>query len=115
MGATNVPTAVVRRKRLDQEFAVRNLTGRRVAELIGVHEMTISRARSGQPIEVSIINRLAEVLAAIPPGLHPLALQLIAMPGELEFENANAAGAQSAAIEEVRNGAGTTAATPRPV
>jgi transcriptional regulator with XRE-family HTH domain len=97
--------------RLDAELAHRGLTGRQLAGLVGVHEMTISRARRGQPILVSVLRRIAEALDAVPSNLSPTAVGLLAMPGESGSENANAAGAQAAAIEEGRDGAATTTAS----
>lgn len=53
-------------ERFDYELARRGITARRLAEVSGVHEVNISRARRGYQIRERTLRRLTEALLACP-------------------------------------------------
>jgi transcriptional regulator with XRE-family HTH domain len=79
--------------KLDFELARRGLTSRRLAEVAGVHEVTISRARHGGALSERNLQKLAKALLEIPLMLG--ADLLIAEP-----EKKIAAGSTAAASKE---------------
>src|ERR1700680_2600698 len=79
--------------RLDYELGRRGVTARRLAEVAGVPEVTISRARHGRPVTEGTLRRLTKGLLEIPLLLG--ADLLIAEP-----EKKNAAASTSAAFSE---------------
>lgn len=52
--------------RLDFELGRRGLTGRRLSELSGVPEVTISRARHGRPVTERTLRKLTNALLSVP-------------------------------------------------
>ncbi len=54
------------RDRLDYELGRRALTGRRLAELAGIDEAIVSRARHGYGISEATLRRLTEALLSQP-------------------------------------------------
>jgi transcriptional regulator with XRE-family HTH domain len=52
--------------KLDHELGRRGLTARRLAELSGIPEPTLSRARHGRPITERHLRALADALLTIP-------------------------------------------------
>lgn len=105
------PTVRLDRERLDAELARRGLTGRQLAKLTGYHEQTISRARLGYPVLVSVLRRMAEVLDQVPPALNETALRLLALTpaSPLEPETTNATADKTVAFREAGD---ATAAAP---
>ncbi len=53
-------------RRLVRELAVRGLTQAELAQLAGVSEVTLSRAKSGRPIRVDTLVKLARALMQTP-------------------------------------------------
>lgn len=52
--------------KLDHELALRGVTARRLAEVAGVPEVTLSRARHGRPVTESTLRRITTGLLSIP-------------------------------------------------
>jgi transcriptional regulator with XRE-family HTH domain len=86
--------------KLDSELARRGVTARRLAEVSGVPEVTISRARHGRPVSESTLRRLSTGLLSIP--LLVGADLLIALP-----ERKTAIASTSTAVQEVAGGSST--------
>ncbi len=57
-------------ERLDYELQRRGLTARQFARIAKVHEVTLSRARQGHPINENTLRRITAALLEIPlmPG-----------------------------------------------
>ena len=53
--------------RLDYELARRGINTRQFAELSGVNETTLSRARHGNRVRESTLRRMAAAMLKIPP------------------------------------------------
>lgn len=56
--------------RFDYELAIRAIPARKLAELSGVHEVILSRARRGQPIATGTLRKITQALLRVPtlPG-----------------------------------------------
>jgi hypothetical protein len=52
--------------KLDHELGRRAMTARRLAEISGIPEVTLSRARHGRPITEKNLRALADALLSIP-------------------------------------------------
>jgi hypothetical protein len=57
---------------LDTAMARRGLTGRQLSELSGVSEVTLTKARSGEPIAVRTLVALDKALGLVPALNGPL-------------------------------------------
>ncbi|MGH8305916.1 MAG: helix-turn-helix domain-containing protein [Steroidobacteraceae bacterium] len=53
-------------ERFDHELALHGVTSRRLSQLTGLHETTISRARHGRPITTATLRRIATALRKLP-------------------------------------------------
>ena len=67
---------------LDHELHRRGLSARQFSLIAKIHEMTLSRARQGRPINENTLRRITAALLQIPP-LAGAELLLVA-PGQLE-------------------------------
>jgi predicted transcriptional regulator len=52
---------------LDHELQSRGLTARQFSKIAKVHEVTLSRARQGHPVNESTLRRITTALLQIPP------------------------------------------------
>jgi len=90
--------------RLDYQLALRGMTARKLSEVAGIPEVTLSRARHGRLVTEGTLRRLTTALLQIP--LMAGADLLIAPPAR---ENETAPAARGAgAVQEVGRASGAT-------
>ena len=93
--------------RFSYELDLRDLRARDLAQVSGVHEVTISRARHGQPMTRQTLDKLANALDRIPVR-QPSRLERLTVAAQAKKERRGSS-SQTATLQEVRSGTSTAA------